>query len=308
MRHHADSLGVGVVPYLSGDGQAAAAGNVRLHDVAGAVVNVFLKFRKGEKFLAGGDIQSDVLPQTHKIGLALHAEGFLHPEYVVLLKGLAGVPCDLVIRPGHGNVNHQYLVRPERLARGFDQFQILLRILAQSAPAELDAAVALLHVVSDQTAHLLGRFGHQNGDICGNFRAVIAAEQLVAGKSCRLAHDVPEGVVNAAHGVDDRGGAAVVIGIGVHFVPDFFHVEGILSDHQLPQPLTGGVRGGHVDDGLDHIGRGVHLGCAGDSGVRMDEDNHGVLCAVADERDAVRLAHDDHLYVCNFHVGSSFTK
>ena len=116
----------------------------------------------------------------------------------------------------------------------------------------------------------------------------------------RLALDVPERHVDAAHGVQaDAAPAAVDVG-AVHLVPDLFGLERIFADHDLRQAGGRGVRERPVDRALHGHRVGIDLADAGDAGVGLDAHDQGVLAAVALELD-LRLAEVDGFDASDFH-------
>ena len=65
-----------------------------------------------------------------------------------------------------------------------------------------------------------------------------AAEQFPDGQAERLALDIPERHVDAAHGVQPDAAAAAVDVAAVHLVPDLLGLERIFADHELASPAA----------------------------------------------------------------------
>ena len=87
----------------------------------------------------------------------------------------------------------------------------------------------------------------------------------------RLALDVPQRHVDAAHRVDADAAPAAVDVAAVHLVPQIYSVsKGSSPDHELAQPGRGGVRERPLDGALGGQRRGVDLADAGDPGVGRD--------------------------------------
>src|SRR5439155_9197518 len=72
------------------------------------------------------------------------------------------------------------------------------------SPAELDGAVALIRQGAGRALGLGGRVAEEVGGVGAELLAEAAAQELVDRPAGRLADDVPQGDLDAAHRLDDR--------------------------------------------------------------------------------------------------------
>ena len=66
----------------------------------------------------------------------------------------------------------------------------------------------------------------------------------------------------------------------VHLVPKILGLERVLADQDVGQAGGRGVRKRPLDAALDRHWAGIDLTVAGDSGIRADLDDQGILAAV----------------------------
>src|SRR5207248_202740 len=108
-----------------------------------------------------------------------------------------------------------------------------------------------------------------------------AAEQLIDRPARRLAHDVPQGDLDAAHRLDDGALPAEKDGAFVHGVDEPIDLEGVLADDALGQAAADLVAQGRLDDGAGDVRGGIDLADADEARVGVDLDDEGLLAAVA---------------------------
>ena len=124
------------------------------------------------------------------------------------------------------------------------------RVLAHRVPAELDGREPLVGEPPGPLAGLGGRRAEERAGVGPQRLGEAAAEQLPDRHAERLALDVPEGQVDAAHRVDaDPAPAAVDVG-PVHLVPEILGLERVFADHDVRQPGRRRVRERPLDAAL----------------------------------------------------------
>src|SRR5262249_49873555 len=121
----------------------------------------------------------------------------------------------------------------------------------------------------------------------------------------RLAEDVPQGDLDAAHRLDGGALPAEEDRALVHAVDEAVDLEGVLAHDALGQPAADLVRQGRLDDRLRHPRRGIDLAGAGEAGVGVDLDDEGFLAAVAALVD-LGQAQVDRLDAGDFHLHGRF--
>ena len=131
-----------------------------------------------------------------------------------------------------------------------DELDLRIDVLLEAAPSELDGSVAFLLPLERLFLRLRLGVGHENGRVATHLVAVLAAQQLPDRLVERLAENVPDGDVDAAHRLDRRAVVAVEVAVQVHVVPDLLVVERVAAYHHVLEPLARAVRNGRVDDGL----------------------------------------------------------
>ena len=180
-----------------------------------------------------------------ELGVALVVVGqerLLEPEQVVLLERPGALDGGLGVVDEAG-VDHQVEVGPEPGAGLADEGDVGLGVLAHRVPAELDGGEPLVGEPPGPLAGL-GRASRRRG----SWRRGAATgvnpppSSFQTGRPERLALDVPEGQVDAAHRVDgDPPPAAVDVG-PVHLVPEVLGPERVLADQDVRQPGRRRVR------------------------------------------------------------------
>ena len=128
-----------------------------------------------------------------------------------------------------------------------------------------------------------------------------AAEQLVDRLSGRFADNIPEGDVDAAHGVDNDAAPPIINRVFIHALPERCDFEGVLPDEQFAEAARDTVRGRRLDDGFDDIGRGRDFAEADNPGIGVDADDQRVLRAISGVDIDVGQTEDDGFNIGDFH-------
>ena len=182
-----------------------------------------------------------------------------------------------------------------------DEVHVGLRALAHGCPAELHGGKTFRTNALGEFAGGLGRRAEQRAGVAADLFLETAAEEFPDGQAERLALDVPEREVNAAHRVQADAASARVDGAVIHQVPEPLGLERVLADEQMLQASADGMAERPFDDGLRGERRGVHLADAGDAGVGGDFNDERILPAVALRADDF-LRDVDGFDVGDFHV------
>ncbi len=183
--------------------------------------------------------------------------------------------------PAQTGIDHQLGVRPDALPGRPHMGDVARLALTHRTPAELDGPKALLHQPGADALGLGRRVAEQDGGVGAERLAETAAEELVDRPFRRLADDVPQGDLDAAHRLDDRPLPAEEDRALVHAVDEAVDLERVLADDALGQAAAYLVRQRRLDDRLGDERRRVGLADAGDAGVGMDLDDQRLLAAVA---------------------------
>ena len=277
-------------------GDPAAPRDVGLDQVDVAALDQLAEAPAGRVLLAGRDRDVDRVRQLG-VGLVLvRLERLLEPVDAELLELARDADRDVrvgdVAEPG---VDQDLDAVSAGLAGGGGEPDVVVGILAERPPAELDRREALLAERRDRLGDLLGRVRHQPGRVGADPVVLDGAEQLADRLAERLPLDVPERDVDAADRVDRDPAAADEDHAAIHLVPEPLDVERVLADQQLAQALRDRVRAGRVHERRDGLGRRVDLADAGDPLVGVDQDDEIVLAAVRDPLVHGGLPQDDGL-------------
>ena len=177
-------------------------------------------------------------------GVALQVVGMqrlLQPGQIERLE-LPG-PADRGRRvPAQAGIHHQFDVRRPALPGRAHLGDVALLALAHRPPAELDGPEALADQFAADALRLGRRVAEQDGGVGAELLAEAAAQQLVDRPFRRLADDVPQGDLDAAHRLDDRSLPAEEDRAFVHAVDEAIDLEGILADDALGQAAANLVR------------------------------------------------------------------
>src|SRR5205823_9723833 len=110
------------------------------------------------------------------------------------------------------------------------------------APAELDGPVTLLRQVAADALRLRGGVAEEDGGVGAEGLAEAAAEELVDRPLDRLADDVPQGDLDAAHGLDGGALPAEEDRALDHAVDQAVDLERVLAEDALGQAAADLVR------------------------------------------------------------------
>ena len=254
-------------------------------------------------FLAGGDAHRTLSAEA---GVALEVIGvqrFFEPGQVERLElpgpadGGRGVPAQ-------ARIDHELDPLSQSLACGPDVGDVARLALPHRTPAELDRAETLIGQGPADTLGVAGRVAEQDRRIGTEFLAKPTAEQLINGPADRLADDVPQGDLDAAHRLSGRPLPAEKDGPFVHAMDEAVDLEGILAQDALGQPTANLVGQGCVNDGLGDGRRRVDLAEADDARIGVNLDDQRFLAAVTAFVD-VRQPQMDGFHLGNFHGCSS---
>ena len=271
---------VGEARDFHGLGEAAAAGEVNLDDVNFSPVHQLEVGEPVALLFPRRDADRGRLREFPVAFVVVGAQGLFQPEDVEFLETDGALDGGLRV-PHQAGVNQQVGVGAQALSRATDQVHIGLGIAAHGVPAEFHRLKPAVAEAARKLEGLLGRRAEKRAGVTAELLVEAPAEEFPDGQSERLALDVPERHVDAAHGVDaDAPSSGVDVG-AVHLVPKVFGLEGVFAQDDFPQARGRGVRKGAFDYALHGQRRGVHFADAGDARVGRDLHNERVLAAVA---------------------------
>ena len=207
-------------------------------------------------------------------------EGLFEPEQVEFLECPGALDGRLGVEDKPG-VDHQIQVGSQSpgvlRAPGPRRFGVL----SHRVPAELDGREALLGKPPGALAGFRGRGAEERAGVGTQRLCKPAPQQLPDRQAERLSLDVPEGQVDAAHGVDaDSAPATVDVG-PVHLVPEILGAQRVFPQEHVGQARGRRVREGSFDAPAYRERVRIDLAVAGDPRVGGDLDDQGILSAIA---------------------------
>ncbi len=198
--------------------------------------------------------------------------------------------------PHEPGIDHDIVLRADRAPYFTDKRHIVIGVLPQRLPSEFHRGEPAVHIFPRHAAGLLDRIAEKRTGVCPHLIPPACAEKPPDRHARSLAHDVPEGEIDAAHGLNGGPPPAVIDGPLVHLLPDAMDLEWVLSKDDLPEPPGEGMRSPRLNDGLDDPWRGIHLPNTFDTLVRGHPHHRGILAAVGTLHDLrEREYHDFHI-------------
>src|SRR6185436_4349981 len=258
----------------------------------------------GRILLARRDADVDRVRELRVRLVLVRLEGLLQPEDPELLELARDADRGLRIVPVAETGVDQDVGLACRLLRGRGERDVVLRILAERAPAELHGGEAVVAELRDALRRLLDRVRHQHRRVRAHAAVLRTAEQVVDGLALRLALDVPQRYVDARQRMEGDPTAADVDQPAVHLPPEALDVARILADQQVVERAGDRVGARPLDEGGNGLGGRVDLADADDALVGRDPDHEIVLAAVGDPVVHGRLAQDDGLDLGDLHACS----
>src|SRR5262249_4466116 len=148
---------------------------------------------------------------------------------------------------------------------------------AHRPPAKFDRLKTLVNQLPADFLGLGRCVAKENGSIGKKCFFETAAKKLIDWPSGGFADDVPQGDLNAAHGLDDSSLTSEVDRPFIHAMNESLDFERILAQNAFRQPAGDLVRQGSFDYSLGDGRRRVHLADAHDAGVCVNLDSERFL-------------------------------
>ncbi len=184
--------------------------------------------------------------------------------------------------PDQARVDHQVRVVAQAFTRLANQRDVVLLVLPHRCPAELHRREAPVAETARAQSGFFRRGSEQRTGVGANLaRLKSAAEQFPHRLPERLALDVPERQVDAAHSVDRDASPAGVDVLAVHLVPEYSVSRGSSPISSSRNPVVIVCENGPSMHALHRQRRRIDLADAGDPGVGAHFHDQRVLAAVA---------------------------
>ena len=194
--------------------------------------------------------------------------------------GIGGIPT-------HVGIRHEVDVRPHGSADSAYQVQVLAHALVARGGSVAEPLFHRTEALSNQFRGLPRQLLEvsvriQAAGVDRNPLLGLPAQQVVERLARSLAANIPEGDIDGADGLQHQAFASIVERAAVHALPEQFHVEGAVSQHQRFQVLLDDERGGaaahpHAADAIQPL-------------VGADAHQHGEDGTAAKTRRAVLAA------------------
>ena len=263
---------------FAADGEAPAAGEVRLKNIDTAAFDKLLEAPIGGFLLAAGDGDADGARDLMIAVVVLGVEEFFDEVGVIRRNGI-----DEANRFFRGafdepaGIDEEVAIGPEGGAGGFDEGDVAAFVLAEAAPAELDGGEALGGVRGDGFGHRRRRGPEKRAGIGGDAAAPFASKEDVDGLAVGLAADIPQRDIEGGDGLERDPASAVIDAAAVHPIPEAFDFQGVFSDEERGQAVEAFHAGfqaplGGVDASFGDGGAGFDVGVTSEAGVGRDLD------------------------------------
>src|SRR5207247_7023479 len=147
-------------------------------------------------------------------------------------------------------IDHQIGARAQSFPGLANQRHVGRGIAAHGVPSELYRGESLIPVALGEIACFARRRSKQGTGVATDLAMKPSAKKLPDWQSESLALDVPEGHVDAAHGVESDAAASAIDIAAVHLVPDLLGFERIFTDDESGEAGRRGMRERPLDDAL----------------------------------------------------------
>ena len=243
MRYARLAVPLGIAGYAQELGDAAATGDVRLEHVDVPALGQLAEAGQRGVLFAGRDVDVDRIRQFG-VGVQLIGQEWLfQPEDAELLQLARHADRGVrVLAVAEAGIDEDVDVVARGLTRGLRKAHIVIGVLAERAPAELDCSEPIpVDQLAHAAHHFVLRVGHQRGGVRANSSSLHRAKQLADRLAERFAFDVPQRDVDAAERVQCHTAPTEVDGGAIHRVPQLLDLERVLSDQHVAKATGDGV-------------------------------------------------------------------